>query len=172
LKKILGNARLTYEELLTLVIEVEAILNSRPLTHVSTEELDEPLTPSHLIFGRRLMSSLPNSTIKEIDPEWSLNKQDATKRINHLNKLLDHFWKRWRDEYLLGLRESHRQGTRNPTLRIIAEGDIVLVQEDNKRVLYTRQGRGNKRSKCNSIKQWIEAINDKTSSSKIISSRG
>jgi hypothetical protein len=70
----LGNARLTYEELLIFVIEVEAILNSRPLTYVSTEELNEPPTPSHLIFGRRMLS-LPNSTIKVIDPEWSLNKQ-------------------------------------------------------------------------------------------------
>ncbi|CAB4032864.1 Pro-Pol poly, partial [Paramuricea clavata] len=47
LKKILGKACVTYEELLTILTEIECVLNSRPLTYVSTEDLDEPLTPSH-----------------------------------------------------------------------------------------------------------------------------
>jgi hypothetical protein len=47
LKKVLRNARLTYEELLTLLIRVEGVLNSRPLTYVYPDE-DEPSTPSHL----------------------------------------------------------------------------------------------------------------------------
>ena len=54
LKKMLGLARLTYDELLTALVEVELVLNSRPLTVVSTEDLEEPLTPSHLIVGHRL----------------------------------------------------------------------------------------------------------------------
>ena len=41
---------------MTAVIEVEAILNSRPLSNVSVDDLDEPLTPSHLLVGRRLLS--------------------------------------------------------------------------------------------------------------------
>ena len=49
LKKVIGKQLLTYDELLTLVIEVEAVLNSRPLSYISTEDLEEPLTPSHLM---------------------------------------------------------------------------------------------------------------------------
>ena len=43
---------LTHDELLTLVTEVEAVLNSRPLTYVSSEDTTEPLTPSHLLVDR------------------------------------------------------------------------------------------------------------------------
>jgi len=45
LKKQLGNVRLTYEELLTVLIDVEAVLNSRLPTYVYAEDLKEPLTP-------------------------------------------------------------------------------------------------------------------------------
>ena len=56
LKKILGQSCVTYEELLTVLTEIECVLNSRPLTYVSTEDLEEPLTPSHLICERRILS--------------------------------------------------------------------------------------------------------------------
>jgi len=65
-KKTLGKARLTYEELLTVLIEVECILNSRPLTYLYPDDLEEPLTPSHLSNGRRMLS-LPDVTRSGID---------------------------------------------------------------------------------------------------------
>ena len=45
-KRCLKSAKLTYEELLTVAIEIECVLNFRPLT--SSEDRVEPLTPSHL----------------------------------------------------------------------------------------------------------------------------
>ena len=60
LKKTLGNTRVTYEEFETTLIEVEAVLNSRPLTYL-TESVGEPLTPSSLCLGRRLLSHPPNT---------------------------------------------------------------------------------------------------------------
>ena len=47
---------MTYDELVTVVTEVEMILNSRPLSHVSIEDLEEPLTPSHLLMSCRVLS--------------------------------------------------------------------------------------------------------------------
>ena len=49
----LGNAKLTFEELLTTLVEVEGTLNSRPLTYIYDEVENDVLTPNHLIFGRR-----------------------------------------------------------------------------------------------------------------------
>ena len=51
LKKVLKNARVTTEELQAVLVEVEATLNARPRTFVSSEELEEPLTPFHLMRG-------------------------------------------------------------------------------------------------------------------------
>ena len=47
----LGRVALTYDELLTLVVKTEAVLNSRPLSHISNDDLEEPLTPSYLLIG-------------------------------------------------------------------------------------------------------------------------
>ena len=48
----------TQEELQTAVIEIEVVLNSRPLSHISSPDLDEPLTPSHLLTGKRISDHL------------------------------------------------------------------------------------------------------------------
>ncbi|XP_028407550.1 uncharacterized protein LOC114530168 [Dendronephthya gigantea] len=60
LKKVLGRANITLEELQTISTEIEAVLNDRPLTYTSSELSDEdPLTPSHLLYGRRI-TTLPH----------------------------------------------------------------------------------------------------------------
>ena len=43
LRKAIGKNSLTFDELLTLVIEVEGVLNSRPLTYVYANDVTEPL---------------------------------------------------------------------------------------------------------------------------------
>ena len=52
LRKVLGNPRLTFDELSTLLTEVESTLNSRPLTYEYNEVEEKVLTPLHLICGR------------------------------------------------------------------------------------------------------------------------
>ena len=49
LRKVLGNASLTQDELTTVLVEVEATLNSRPLTYQHEEIDSQILTPSHLL---------------------------------------------------------------------------------------------------------------------------
>ena len=112
------------------------IINSRPLSYVSTEDLQETLTPSHLLIGHRLFS-LPKFTIQENsnDPDFQvgpLSVADFTRRLRHLSKTMDQFWKRWRKEYLLELRECHRYGkwTQSPCDPIVI-GDIVLVYDQD-----------------------------------------
>ena len=52
----IGQAKFSFNKLLTTVTEVEAIINSRPLSYVAPDDLEEPLTPSHLLVGRRVLS--------------------------------------------------------------------------------------------------------------------
>ena len=44
--------KLTYKELTTVTSEVEAVVNSWPLTYIYEDEVEEVLTPSHLYCGR------------------------------------------------------------------------------------------------------------------------
>ena len=49
LKKVIGRAHISRDELTT---EIEALLYHRPLSYVSGEDIEEPITPSHLVVGR------------------------------------------------------------------------------------------------------------------------
>ena len=50
-KKTLGRSKLLFDELTTILVEVEAVLNSRPLTYLYSDDVEEPVTPSHLVIG-------------------------------------------------------------------------------------------------------------------------
>ena len=96
LRKVLGNAQLTLclHEMSKVLVEVENTINSRPLTKNQDEELDwQVLTPSHLLFGRRL-SPLSENGNSELDIEEASNKGIISKRILNLTKRPTHFWKR------------------------------------------------------------------------------
>ena len=101
LRKILANARLDYEELLTVVTEVESILNSRPISYVYAEETEEPICPSHLVTGKRL-TSLPEYQETDLLPD-NESLVTLTQRYQFVCTLLKHFWKRFSREYLVDL---------------------------------------------------------------------
>ncbi|GBN71011.1 hypothetical protein AVEN_212656-1 [Araneus ventricosus] len=57
LERVIGNAHLTLEEFLTIILEIESVLNSRPLTPLSTKfDNFETLSPGHFLIGRPLTS--------------------------------------------------------------------------------------------------------------------
>ena len=91
LKKMIGRAKFTYDELLTAITEVEVVINSRPLSYVSPDDLEELLTPSHLFVGRRLLS-LPDDFHygQEEDTYFGpITPTHLGKRMRHLNKTLN-----------------------------------------------------------------------------------
>ena len=108
------------------------VLNSRPLTYISADDLDEPLTPSHLMVGRRLMSFPDHLLTANCDIEDDVGYK-LNNRVKYLNRSLESFWKRWRREYLLELREAHRHHRSSGEAQL-AEGDVVVVfSEDQPR---------------------------------------
>lgn len=135
LRKTVGRSKLAYDELNTAVIEIEMILNSRPLTYLTTDDIEEPLTPSHLIVGRRLRNLPDNLCYKREDENYSpqVTPEVLTRRMRHLSYTLDRFWKRWASEYLTGLRESHSYiTTRSKGTESIEVGDTVVIYDEKK----------------------------------------
>ena len=132
LKKILGRSFVTVSELQTIVVEIEAILNDRPLTYLSSDVQDnEPLTPSHLLYGRRITSlPYPDNGDELEDPNYG--DDSALRRRNNLQAaVLQRFGSRWRHEYLTSLREFHRSSGNNE--QTIKEDELVIVHDDKPR---------------------------------------
>ena len=130
LRKIVGRAKFSHDELLTVITEIEMVINSRPLSYMSASDLEEPLTPSHLIVGRRLMD-LPNDVGNDSDVEFDVDSSALTRRARYLSLTVDRFWERWRREYLVGLREVHMRRQRKSSSPRVSVGDIVIVHNDD-----------------------------------------
>ncbi|GFV96204.1 integrase catalytic domain-containing protein [Trichonephila clavipes] len=104
LRKTVGRATLFRDELETLLIEIEGVLNSRPLTYIFSEFNEpEPLTPSHMILGRRV-NSLPPARLN-FDSNLS-NRKVLIKRFNYRERLLNMFWTKLSKEYICMLKSA------------------------------------------------------------------
>ena len=118
LDSILGSQRIDDDRLYTLFCEVEATLNSRPITAAPGDPSDtEALTPDHLLrVGAGTHLPLGDfSTSEAFRRRWA-----------HAQALADRFWKRWKMEYLHSLRM--RQRSIEPT-RNLRVGDLVLITD-------------------------------------------
>ena len=125
LKKVIGNAHITYEELETVVIEIEGVLNSRPLAYLYDDISEEPLTPSTLVIGHRLLTQSQFQNVTDLES----SKTSLVKRSKYLKQLLQHFWSRFSKEYLPSLREFHRCRS-GSTSRVISIGDVVVINKE------------------------------------------
>ena len=126
-KKVLGRTSLNFEELRTILVEVETTINNCPLTYMynGSEGVSYPLTPSDIIYGRKIAVTPNRRQFKVVSTNQSL-----TKKAKHKKLLLNHFTKRWRNEFLLSLREA---SSSNHALsrETIAVGDIVVIKNDS-----------------------------------------
>ncbi|XP_057333725.1 uncharacterized protein LOC130672928 [Microplitis mediator] len=120
LLRTVGDTLLTYDQLETYVIEIEAILNSRPLSPMSSDPHDLlPLTPGYFLTGG------PLTSFPQVD--FSDTPSNRLSAWQHAQKLKQHLWTRWYKEYLnnlIGLR--HQSKTDN-----LQVGSLVLILEDN-----------------------------------------
>ncbi|XP_060559754.1 uncharacterized protein LOC132719841 [Ruditapes philippinarum] len=135
----LGRSYVTYETLQTVITEIETMINDRPLTYVCSGNSDEPevLTPSHLLYGRRI-TKLPYEDVLSCTFPTPINKlsdrSSVIKQATIQTKLINHFRDRWRHEYLTALRERHQTTGKND--QTISVGDVVLVHDDVPRLLW------------------------------------
>ncbi|XP_045446356.1 uncharacterized protein LOC123654500 [Melitaea cinxia] len=119
LKRLLTLTHLTYEELATCLTQIEAILNSRPLTPLSTNPLDLcALTPAHFLIGRSLMS-VPTPQVTDTN----ICRLERYQRVEYLKQ---HFWRRFNLEYLSILQQKTKWATSSDSLAI---GALVLIKD-------------------------------------------
>jgi len=133
LKKVLGRAFTTLDSLQTLIVEIEGILNNRPLTTVPTDMNDpDPITPAHLLYGRKIVCVPYYMTPEDVLTDPDFGDTEINSRAKKQAALLQHFWTRWRREYLTGLREFHH--AQAPTADTVKPGSVVLVHDDTPRI--------------------------------------
>lgn len=137
LKKSIGKSHLTYDQLATLLVEIEGIINSRPLTYLSDDQdgIKGSLCPSHLINGRRLTTAVNDEHFEIVSTHQSL-----IRKLKHHRHLLNQFLNQWRRDYLLNLRESHKLNARKYGNPLIQIGDVVVVKSDTCKRLFWKLG--------------------------------
>lgn len=121
LRRVLNGHHLTYEELATLLCQVEACLNSRSLCPLSADPTDlEALTPGHFLIGEAPINIPEPSTL-------SMLTEGIRMRWQLVSNLRDHLWSRWSQEYLHHLQQlgKWRQLKDN-----IQPGALVLVRSE------------------------------------------
>lgn len=131
LKRVVGETKLTFEEMTTFLAQCEAILNSRPLIPVSDDPNDiEVLTSSHFLIGRSAVS-IP-------EPSYAEEKIGRLNRWQHVQLMKEHFWKRWSSEYLHYLQSRPKWHSETAKIEI---GDVVVLKDENAPPHQWRMGR-------------------------------
>ncbi|XP_055527336.1 uncharacterized protein LOC129719952 [Wyeomyia smithii] len=121
LNRVTMDVLLSQEEMTTTVAQIEACLNSRPLTPLSNDPDDlEALTPGHFLIGAPLQM-IPEPDLSSLTP-------NRLSRRQQMQRVLQSFWSRWYMEYLPTLQRIQRWPGEHPNLSV---GDMVLVHEDN-----------------------------------------
>ncbi|XP_066261199.1 uncharacterized protein [Euwallacea similis] len=122
LRRVLGESSLTYEEMYTLLVKIEACLNSRPLMPISNDINDyAPLNPAHFLIGDSL-ASLPQ-------PDYQNAVISRLSHYERLPQLQQHFWNSWSRDYLTNLQT--RCKWKNTVDKTIDIGALVLLVEHN-----------------------------------------
>ncbi|XP_051172241.1 uncharacterized protein LOC127288678 [Leptopilina boulardi] len=121
LRRVVGDALLTYEQLNTLMVEIEALMNSRPLTPMSSDPNDlSVLTPGHFLIGQSLLT-IPTTDLSQIP----VNRLSVWQ---HIQKIKGDLWKRWSKEYLTELNVKNKWFMGQDNIKV---GTLVTIRDDN-----------------------------------------
>uniref|UniRef100_A0A8D8SBS8 Integrase catalytic domain-containing protein n=1 Tax=Cacopsylla melanoneura TaxID=428564 RepID=A0A8D8SBS8_9HEMI len=123
LYRVIGTQILTYEELNSIFIMIEGVLNSKPLCKLSTDDSSEPvaLTPAHFLTFQPLAHLPARDVLSE--------PANRLTRYQLLDQMVQSFWKRWSNEYLHTL-QVRSKWTKHADSSITV-GTVVLIKQDN-----------------------------------------
>lgn len=121
LKRIILDAQLTYEQLSTVLCQIEAVLNSRPILPLSQDVNDYCyLTPGHFLIGSAL-TMYP-------EPDIAETKANRVQFWQQSIQLKQRFWKAWYKYYINTLQNRNKWCHSLPNLTV---GALVLMREPN-----------------------------------------
>jgi hypothetical protein len=102
------------------------VINNRPLAYIRDDDLDDALTPHHLIHGRNAFKQA-----KAIDFVPTMGLEKCKRRLLHVRKVLKDCWARVRCSYLNELRQMNiYRKTLGENTRRISVRDVVLIKDD------------------------------------------
>lgn len=129
---IIGLAHLTFEEMQTALCEIEAILNLRPISPLSSDPNDTSyLSPGHFLVGTPL-NSFPNRNLIDVNC-------NALLRWQRIEQMRQHFWSKWSREYVSSLQQ--RTKWRTSGGQQLAPRQLVLIMQPNLAPLQRATGR-------------------------------
>ncbi|XP_050315358.1 uncharacterized protein LOC126749716 [Anthonomus grandis grandis] len=132
LKRVVGSLSLTFEDFSTIITQIEACLNSRPLCPLSDNPNDpNPLTPAHFLIGE------PLTTCPQVDLLGVA--ENRLSKYQHRQQMVQHFWSRWVKECIAELQIRTKWKQNYPQL--LKLGVLVLIMEDGLPPLKWRTGR-------------------------------
>ncbi|XP_054711436.1 uncharacterized protein LOC129221026 [Uloborus diversus] len=142
LKRVTGSQHLTLEEFITILSEIEGVLNSRPLIPMSTEmDNFEILTPGHFLIGR------PITNLSE--PQLIDVKENTLSKWQRITKFSQRIWKLWKRDYLTHLQQRNKwrfskNDVKTVTLFLIREENLPSTKWCVGRIIETNIGRDNR----------------------------
>lgn len=132
LRRVLANTHLTYEDFNTVLVQIEAVVNSRPISPLSSDPTDiNPLCPAQFLIGRPL-TALP-------DKNYVGKPENRLKQFQRVQQMMQHFWSRWNLEYinLLQTMLKWRQNVHS----LLKIGTLVVLKDKNLPPLQLRLAR-------------------------------
>lgn len=120
LLRAIGQNALTFEELTTLLYQIESVVNMRPLCPMSNDPNElSVLTPAH--FLNLVPTTIPEENLEDTKANW-LSRWQLVQRLHQ------QFWTKWKNEYLMELQKRNKWTTKRPNLEV---GELVLIKDEN-----------------------------------------
>lgn len=131
LKRVLGSYTLFFYDFQSLLVQIEAVLNSRPLSPLSSNPNDlSALTPAHFLIGR--------SIVTIADPSVSSIAENRLSNFQLIQKIHEQFWNRWHHEYISEFQQRQKWKKNTSTLKT---NQLVLVKDNSVPPMKWRLGR-------------------------------
>lgn len=130
LKRTLGKHSLNDQQLLTVVKEVETVINSRPLTCVGVD-LEHVLRPIDFLSFRNCLMTVPSDDVTGAETS---TKVDLIGSWRKGQVVLNEFRKMFTNQYLTSLREKYQHSYKQPRVKSSRSpqiGDVVQIKDDN-----------------------------------------